>query len=530
MTVNLKSENYSNYVLPVKHFDSKCQIIIDYDMTSSLSFFDLEIIFQYNIVKFRNYDYKWTEITGRCIANWYAPKIIQLANGKLVQANRNIGIWEINKKEPNKLLWRFNPENAQPLTRFKANSHDRQIKQTQTTYNFDKPLALLLPGRSALEVSRSKIPFSAILCFTDHCDFDTLKNLKQQRLFFKQHSIKTTKGFFLNHYSKRDDNAAMEYHANEYKAWIDDGHELAYHALSQSIKPNEEGFKDFENFTPPLDNINTWIDHGYQPYNVSCFENYNLSVEQYGRLLHDKNISILWNYSDSGTCIPGVINQINPSHFTLQAFLKGIKGLGVLESTRLWIKNLLTNNLDHSNYNRLYKDFANNLKKRKWAKCFRSAFGISKVIISTGLHYNSKKYKVNTLAKYTPLFFRHRIGKVEFYIFQTMEMVDFKQALNPRNINTLIEEKGICIAHTYFSVPLKHHKGRLIIDGRIDSEVNKNFACISKKISEKKLWNPTVKELITYLAPLEYLEFDVTEEGGICLISENHFTAREVTI
>jgi len=68
--------------------------------------------------------------------------------------------------------------------------------QSVSKCNFINPLALLFPLDEGIEISRSKIPFSAIACFTDHCDFDTLRNLKQQRQFFKTYNIRITKGFF----------------------------------------------------------------------------------------------------------------------------------------------------------------------------------------------------------------------------------------------------------------------------------------------------------------------------------------------
>jgi hypothetical protein len=53
---------------------------------------------------------------------------------------------------------------------------------------------------------------------------------------------------------------------------------------------------------------------------------------------------------------------------------------------------------------------------------------------------------------------------------------------------------------------------------------------LSEKIAAKKIWNPTLKELIDYLAPLENLEFDITIDGSIYLKSESNFITRAVTI
>ena len=105
-------------------------------------------------------------------------------------------------------------------------------KEDDNFYSFDKTIALLFSKKSGVEFSRSKIPFSAVACFTDHCDFDTLQNLKIQRELFKTCNIKITKGFFLNNYSKRE-NASYEENKEELDFWKKYGHELAYHSLSQ---------------------------------------------------------------------------------------------------------------------------------------------------------------------------------------------------------------------------------------------------------------------------------------------------------
>lgn len=78
----------------------------------------------------------------------------------------------------------------------------KKVISTNIKIDFKTKLELLFP-KQCIEISCSKVPFSAIACFTDHCDFDTLENLKTQRTFFKKHEIKVTKGFFINHFSKK---------------------------------------------------------------------------------------------------------------------------------------------------------------------------------------------------------------------------------------------------------------------------------------------------------------------------------------
>lgn len=81
--------------------------------------------------------------------------------------------------------------------------------------------------------------------------------------------------------------------------WLEDGHELCYHSLSQSIKSDEESFKDFENFQPPFSDIPTWIDHGYQPYNLSLYNKNNKTETYFLETMKGKGVHVLWNYIDS---------------------------------------------------------------------------------------------------------------------------------------------------------------------------------------------------------------------------------------
>ena len=329
-----------------KHSETNLEYvkIHEFKVTIDSAFIDdesttLQIEFEYPILQFRNHDYTWQNIEKLQFANWYAPKILRLKNNQLVQANQHIGIWEFSKKNSNVLLWHFNTKKGELIAKYDS-ENSKKIVQSDAKCKVVSPLALLFPRNGGIEVSRSKMPFSAIACFTDHCDFDTLPNLTQQREFFKAHGIKITKGFFLNNFSKSQETANFEQHSAELKEWVQDGHELAYHSLSQSIKPLEKSLSDFETFKPPLENIRSWIDHGFQPYNVSRYQNYERLRNNYGVLLHDKGVDIFWNYVDSGTAVKGVINQLNPNQFTLQAYYKGVKHLRWKEKIPMLIKNI----------------------------------------------------------------------------------------------------------------------------------------------------------------------------------------------
>ncbi|RZJ27350.1 MAG: hypothetical protein EOO48_12075, partial [Flavobacterium sp.] len=427
--------------------------------------FDIEIVFETRILGFRNHDYTWVKPDKARIANIFSPKAIRLENGYFIQPDQNIGIWEVLPDNQTRLLWRFNPEDSSPLTIYSG------VKNEKLTTNADNPaprtVTLLFSKHNAIEFSRSKIPFSAIACFTDHCDFDTAENLKRQRELFHSCGIKTTKGFFLNHYSKRAANASFENDSDELKKWQADGHELAYHSLSQSIKSDAESFADFRNFNPPFDSP-TWIDHGYQPYNLSLYRNNNISDSDFADTMQSKNVKTFWNYIDSGTATENIINQLNADDFTLARFRKGISGLGLRQKMSLLVKNILFHYYADEKIIGQYKSAAGEVKnviyKRNFAKLLpmlRNVFKLALPLFRVLLFWNSHKNMPYRFAKYTPLLFRHRISGREFTIFQTVEMIDFKKALRPENMQKLIGESGVFIAHTYFSAPMPYHTGRM---------------------------------------------------------------------
>jgi len=503
---------------------------------SKVNSFDIKIVFRYSIEEFRNHDYIWVNCKEDRIANEFCPKILKLKNGQLVQSNINAGIWEINKKNKNVLLWRFNPEDAESITSYSDQENKKKIIASKKKFCFPENPALLFPQNYAIEFSRSKYPFTAIACFTDHCDFDSVENLIIQREFFKENSIKVTKGFFLNHFSKRTENASFENDRDELMKWKRDGHELCYHSLSQSIKTEKQSYEDFIQFTPPLDDLKVWIDHGFQPYNFSLLEKNTLNHKEYEKILVDKKINVLWNYIDSGTATNGVINQLNTKHFTLRSFLNGNKDVGLIKKMQLMIKNIIFHFYNDENIILKYKNSAGNFKKAIIQRQFKFIFPFFRDFLSLGfsifsilIFWKKVKNKPYKLAKYSPILFKHIIAEKEFYIFQTLEMLDFKKSLSKSNLNILMNEKGVFIAHTYFSVPMEYHIGRMFSDDkRINADVSANFKFLGEKIKNNEIWNPTLSELIEYWQKFEKIVLDIKPDQSLFLKTDTDLIIREI--
>ena len=511
------------------------QVVNCDEILNKTNSFTIEIEFDYEIISFRNFDYTWQNCKSDSIATEFCSKVVLLKNGVYVQPNIQIGIWQFKKKYPKKLCWTFNQINSKPLTFYTGTTNEKIIAQASSEIEFLENPTLLFVTKP-IEFSRSAIPFSAVACFTDHCDFDTLQNLALQRQFFNKHKIKITKGFFLNHFSKRDDNASYQKGVVELDLWKNDGHEMCYHSLSQSIKSETESFNDFENFTPPYSESKTWIDHGYQPYNFSLYQNFKKSNQYFETNVSAKNIENLWNYIDSGTATIGVINQLNPNHFTLSKFFKGTKNLKIVKRIQLMIKNIIFHYYADESIILNYKNTATHFKKIVYNTSLKSVPKFIKAIFSIGIPilkvvFFWKKHKniPYKLAKYCPIFFTHTIFKKQFYIFQTVEMVDFIKSLSPNNINLLIEEKGLFIAHTYFSVPMNYHQGKMFInETTIDDKVENNFSYLSSKIQEELIWNPTLQQLINYLQEFDKVILDIDVNGNAILKTNSNLIFRTI--
>lgn len=535
-SISIVSKLEKESVIFDNNFDSEIAINCSKVIANLISSFDIEILFSEPIASFRNHDYSWVDLSFDRIANSFSPKIIQLSNGFYVQSNSNQGIWEVQKKYPKKLIWRFNPEKANPLSAYTGNNNQKTIVNSKSNFDDFISPSLLFSKINALEISSSKIPFVATVCFTDHCDFDTLKNLETQRSFFKKNNIKITKGFFLNHYSKRDDNASWQNDQIELEKWITDGHELCYHSLSQSIKSKEESSSDFYTFKPPI-TIKTWIDHGYQPYNLSLYQKETIDEVTFAENLAKKEIEILWNYIDSGTATSGVLNQLNTNYFTLQSFYNGIKNKSVKKRISLSIKNAIVHFYCNEKLIKYYAQLASSYKKISTTKSIfdfftflKKCFNVAVPLIKIVLFWNSYKMKTYPLAKFQTIFFNHTIGTKKFIIFQTLEFLDFVNALNKKSVDQFISEKGMFVGHTYFSVPLEYHDGKLYTkSGEINPIVDANFEYLGQNISENKIWNPTLIELVEFWKDFNKIVFQISENGEISIKNNTEIPFRKIT-
>lgn len=514
--------------------ESDVSVSIDLSEYHLKSFDRIEIVFKEAIALFRNHDYTWVSISKNRTAGTFTTKAVQFQSGVYMQPNCGHFVWEISPENPKKILCHLNNNLVNPITNYETETNIKKITAGNQP-NTLKTYQLLFSSEGIVELSRSKIPFVATVCFTDHCDFDTLESIQKQRAFFKDNNIKVTKGFFLNHFSKRADNASWENDSEELRKWTADGHELCYHSLSQSIKSNEESERDFFSFAPPIP-ITTWIDHGYQPYNLSMYQKEGIEEKAFSENLASKKIEILWNYIDSGTATSGVLNQLNQNAFTLQSFRNGIKKYAFKKRMSLFVKNAIVHFYSDENLIKNYSQLAGSYKKMAQTKSVKSVlsffgklFGVAVPLLKIAFFWNKDKSKTYPMAKYQNLFFEHTIAGNKFVVFQTLEVLDFINALNRQSIEKLMQESGMFIAHTYFSVPMEYHGGRIFTkSGDVHPSVANNFEYLGKSIRQSKLWNPTLNELATYWLAFNKVELQVSDKGEITIKSPTEIPFRKV--
>ena len=461
----------------------------------------IEFIIEFDqpIKAWRNHDYKWVDLNKERISNDYAPKILVLNDDTHVLSNKNVGLWEYNISNKNCIKWVLRHPQLTPLFQYENNCN-RSFKENFNVEDFN--FKLLFTDKEVPEFSRSYIPFSSILCFTDHCDFDTNDSLNKQLDFFNKNSVRVTKGFFLNHFSKREENSSFEHDKNIVKKFITYNHELAYHSLTQSLRSFEDAKEEFFSFSTPYKNIETWIDHGYQPYNYTSIHSSKLDESKWSSNLLSKNISNLWTYVDSGTTCRNIFNQINPEHFSINNILKNFKYLGKSRFKFIFRSLILFSGNEKLIYN--YKRLTKELKKGFLNNKIKNLFNAIPLFFYCGftvvlnLVSIKKRNKVFHFAKYSPLIFKSKINDNIFNMFQTLEVTDFESTFCKNNLNNLCAESGVIIAHCYFSSPLKYQKGKLFYGNTISQQNQFNFKYLKQLIDNKNIWNPTISELINY--------------------------------
>lgn len=510
-----KEDEYVNF----RVFENDDSLEIKLIFKGNIQFKELsfEIEFNENPLSWRNHDYSWVKWNKNRISNELSPKIIKFENENYLLANRYLGVWAIDPNNIRLLNWHIHSVDLSPFFYFDENGKRIWI---DIPICFEEPLILkLYYGKTRpIEISRSKIPFSPVLIFTDHCDFDSDLLLQKQREFFKKHGIKVTKGFFLHHYSKKGDwNSSFEKNTDEYYRWKQDGHELCYHALSQStIWDDETRLSQFENFSSPAGlNVTTWIDHGYQLYNLSKIKNDNERINTL-KHFHSKGINLVWNYNDAGEAIYN-LNQNNFESFNFKnTWFSKIRFRDKVRLTLFYFGN--------EDILMEYRELSGKIQEKK-GKLVKMQLYVYTLFLLMKCILKLKTNSKNNSKKNTQIFFLTQNKNVTG--FQTVVVKDWVKIF-AEPLDRLVNERGVSIIHSYFAFLGNYHVNPLFqnSNGEISRDVENSFAKFGLLIRNGQIWNPTIAEFHNYTQ--DFKNSEIILENGYYAISNSLIQVRAI--
>lgn len=456
----------------------------------------------------RSSAYTWEAAYAGWTAHMLSPKLIQLQNGQMVQASQTIGVWEL--VHAHHLVWHIQGEMVQPMTRFNAQGIPERHHLPPPPLM--APLALWLPQQAA-ELARSPHGFQAVVCFTDHCDFDTPEALQVQLESLRAYNMTITKGFFYYNFAKRPNTVCLAEQPHWAAAFKKEGHEAAWHALSLSLQPPNEALAQCKSFVSAMD-FTTYMDHGHQPYNWSQSHwTWSEKAVQYAQ----KGWRQLWHYRDVGPATRHW-NQLDIRRWHLAHCLPW----NTLFQMAHWAQALHFYRMhwaDPIAYEALGR-LIHQIKSLHARGTFSLMLGIGPTLWQHRKVFGCIK-RAWTLRTRVPdavrgqaIVYPIQLGPEVFWMFQTQLWNDWVTPLQPAALAAFVEAKGVCLAHTYLSVPLAHYPNRFMLTStRINPKVKPGLARLSQAIQQGQCWNPTLSEAMAYWQRFDQVTFTITDAG-----------------
>ncbi|NVK53268.1 MAG: hypothetical protein HWD85_10065 [Flavobacteriaceae bacterium] len=487
----------------------------------------VDVYFSSPISKWRHIDYTWINPNSKTlVANVHSPKILKLESNDHVVPKRNLGCWQYQSSHH--LRWFFWHPMLSPTMVYDSKDMRHFLKSKEFSDETKIQNGLYFSQGKVQEWARTPNGFLPTICFTDHSDFDTIQNLKVQRDFFKKNNIKTTKGFFLYDFSHKGQTASYQSKGGkaELDAWKKDGHELAYHALSQSYR-GEISEAEFMNFEAPLPlaPIDTYIDHGFHPYN---FTKQKLGDwEKWYAHVYEKGIRRIWTYVDAGEANFFNLNQLNPRYYTLRHMTQSSRfaqQYGIKRNWKTSVRNYLMYGVSEEILQKgklLGGDFRNLLRSKSIQSLGRFILNSGRFLMF-GLkpenikHQFSKSKRIFEFNRFGAVFFEAPNQKdTKIDAFQSLAVRDYDIAFSKDSLERFIREKGLVIAHTYFAYSGANHEGRLFKNGQGEfrPEAKEAFERVGRLIKTGHIWNPTLRELHSFHQTFHQIEYTKISSG-----------------
>jgi hypothetical protein len=482
-----------------------CNNVFSFDLPlGKFSFLELEVRLSSRIISFLNFDATWNILkSGSIIFNDIQPRLFYLENCQYFSPNCSYGTIILDSEKPDSLRWVFCDSYIKPIF-FYSKFQNRKFFPFE---NNMVEVGFIFHSSPLPIFGITPKGFKSIIVFTDHCDFDNELSSEFELKVFNKAKIKITKGFFLKHYSKRRDNISFEIDERLLSRYLEHRHELGYHSLSQSIMSPAESKELFYNFQIPFFKPKVWIDHGFQPYNLTMVPKIDLNYSEWFDSMDKKGISIFWNYLDSLPAIDYLPNQLSASEFSQKDFFK-FKNINFIEKIRLFLL--------YSNDESIvitYRNLAGLIKKsffKNLIKILKSSIKIFFYLLGS-IFKPSEKIIRN---KFNPFVFSRIFNKKRFYFFQTVDLNDWINPLKPDRIDEFIKNHGVVILHTYNSSNFSYHKNRFFnSDESKLALIQDNLNYIGYKIELGEIWNPTITELVDYYSKFEDIRIKFNEFG-----------------
>ncbi|MCE2834480.1 MAG: hypothetical protein ACK5VH_05620 [bacterium] len=444
----------------------------------------LELVFTLPEVPthFRTFKYTWTTAGLPFVSSILSPKIMKFRDGSCLMASRCIGTWVYDPMHPRQLRWIIYGGAVQPFFRYDDQSMRHWLETGGACPK--EMLIRLIHTNKPIELSISRLSFKPVLIFTDHCDFDSDILLRKQRTCFSSRGIRVTKRVFLKkHTHKGEWNSAWEGNEDEFHRWASEGHELCYHALSQSKLPDPAVQEALvEQFQSPLDDptqFRTWIDHGYQRYNVSKALDLK---DRSRRLWHlsQKGVRQCWNYYDVAE-VTDNLNQLDYDQMAPFRILTA-RHLTLTEKIRI----LLFFNSTEQDLIR-YRAIAGIIKDRKIFQLLQQGL-IFVILVLKALFPRKLERRLRNAQSIIPT------EVPQMTAFQSLIVKDFSKAFGEPYVR-FKKESGLAIVHTYFSFLEGHHGSTLFKSksGDMEPRVEQVFSMIGQDIAHGNLFQNKYK-------------------------------------
>jgi hypothetical protein len=456
-------------------------------------------------VYFRTYKYSWESAGRKFVSSMLSPKIMKLESGTYLMANTMAGTWFYDPAEPLRLRWILFGGDVQPCFRYDQRLFRRWI---DVGAELEQELTVrLIETDRPFEVSFSKLPFRPVLIFTDHCDFDFDGLLPKQRMRLKEWGIRITKGVYIRKYSQKGVlHSSFEGNEEEFKEWVSDGHELCYHSVTQSRHPRREDEESlYSGFEPPMKSpgqFNTWIDHGYQRYNLTKSPNAGVRKDRLEHL-NNKGITNVWNYFDCSESHDNLnqldYRQMDPFRILLS------RDVSISEKIRM----ILFHNSGEWGFRR-YKLFAESIKNRAYLKA-----ACQSVMLLLPFFWALFRRSDSLLVRRAQsVVFTEKAAMLSF---QTILVKDFLHSFL-RPYTKYKDESGLALVHCYFTHLGAHQANTFFMDeqGRVSVRICEIFETIGKDVSEGRVWNPTLSEFLEHIRTIIRTGFENPDTNPYC--------------